>query len=74
MSKEFGESLLAQTNAERSPKQISKWEYIVIYDGSANVCEMAEKMNEYGANGWELITVIDSEDEAPKLVYKRPRQ
>ncbi|MFH1330230.1 MAG: hypothetical protein ABIJ48_06240 [Actinomycetota bacterium] len=46
-----------------------RWEYLI--DSRGTEGELAERLNELGAEGWELLLVFDRQP--LQLLFKRPR-
>ena len=49
--------------------EAQKWEYLI--DTRGTYGELAERLNELGAEGWELLLVFDRQP--LNLLFKRPK-
>lgn len=63
-----------------------KWEYLVVYiqardlnaiekdvDQHADADKYTDRLNEYAAGGWELMTFEWDGDKGARALFKRPR-
>ncbi len=51
-------AVLAQSNANEFSNSNVQWEYLVLYE-AGSVENRMETLNEYGEEGWELVSVED---------------
>lgn len=51
---------------------MTKWEYMIFDDPALNEDSCEERLDKLGADGWELIGVVPTDDSNnPKLIFKR---
>ncbi len=62
-----------QNGASTQTSQIQTWEYM-IKEFRALYSAYESDLNEYGAKGWQLVSVVKSSDTTYVLIFIRPKQ
>ena len=51
---------------------MQKWEYT--WDSQPHGLDYDERMNAFGVDGWELVSVVQAPTDKVLFFYKRPKQ